>query len=70
MWMGARADSAASVSRRIGRITDGPADDQEESNDRDLEQDHQPNEGPGVHDEFIVLLAPRSTKLTVIAKCE
>jgi hypothetical protein len=45
----ARADPAALIGCRFGRIPDSPANDQEEPNDRDLQEDHKPDEGPSVH---------------------
>ena len=45
----ARADAAVLPRCRLGRLTDRPADDQEQSHDRDLQEDHQPDEGPRGH---------------------
>jgi hypothetical protein len=44
-----RADAAVLAGRRLGRLTYRPAYDQEQRDDRDLQQEHQPDEGPRIH---------------------
>jgi hypothetical protein len=43
------ADAAVLVHEPLRRLAHGPAHDQEEPDDRDLQDDHQPDEGPGIH---------------------
>ena len=46
---GARADAAVLAGRRLRRLANGPAHDQEQRHDRDLQQEHQPDERPRIH---------------------
>jgi hypothetical protein len=43
------ADAAVLFGGRLGTLANGPAHDQEETHDRDLQGEHQPDEGPAIH---------------------
>jgi hypothetical protein len=49
MRVRARTDPAVVAGRRLRRLAHGPTDQQEQSDDRDLQQEHQPDEGPRIH---------------------
>jgi hypothetical protein len=49
-WARAVADAAITLGgRNLRPLADRPAHDQEEPDDRDLQDEHQPDEGPGIH---------------------
>src|SRR6267378_3089030 len=49
VWMRPRTGSAVLAAGRLGSLAHRPAHEQEQGDDRDLEEDHQPDESPRVH---------------------
>lgn len=54
--LGGRVPADAAVLVGLGNFAHGPADDQKERHDRDLQQDHQPYEGPSIHGSLLMIL--------------